>query len=162
MDTKGKGDYTMWYKRSTYRLFHNLVHSFKQPKLTRTLLAKWRARSADKRPNLNSLNSSTIPSSSKVYNKYHSDDEDDNLNDEVAIVEMIRDKFGAVPFNLSRSEQLELKSNDFLTERTRFIDEVTASLQFDSNGDEEKVSLDAVAASREQYTAMSASECISI
>ena len=121
----------MWYKRSTYRLFHNLVHSFKQPKLTRTLLAKWRARSADKRPNLNILNSSTIPSASKVYNKYHSDDEDDNLDDEAAIVEIIRKKIGAVTFKLSKSEQLELKSNDFLSERTRFEDEVTDILLVD-------------------------------
>ena len=43
VDTAGTGDYRAWYKRSNYRLFHNLVHSFKQPKLTRKLLAKWRA-----------------------------------------------------------------------------------------------------------------------
>ena len=48
VDTDGTGDLRAWYKRSTYRLLHNLVHSFKQPKLTRTLLAKWRALSADK------------------------------------------------------------------------------------------------------------------
>ena len=52
VDTAGTGDLRSWYKRSTYRLFHNFVHSFKQPKLTRTLLAKWRALSADKRPTL--------------------------------------------------------------------------------------------------------------
>ena len=39
VDTEGTGDLRCWYKRSTYRLFHNLVHSFKQPKMTRTLLA---------------------------------------------------------------------------------------------------------------------------
>ena len=55
VDTAGTGDLRSWYKRSTYRLFHNLVHSFKQPKLTRTLLAKWRAQSADKRPTLDGV-----------------------------------------------------------------------------------------------------------
>ena len=87
----------MWYKRSTYRLFHNIVHSFKQPKLSRTLLAKWRALSADKKSNCNGINASTIPSSSNVWNKFSSDEDDDNLDDEVAIVEMIRNKFGAAP-----------------------------------------------------------------
>ena len=52
VDTAGTEDLRRWYKRSTYRLFHNLVHSFKQPKLTRTLLAKWRILSIDKRPTL--------------------------------------------------------------------------------------------------------------
>ena len=66
VDTNGQGDCKMWYKRSTYRLFHNLVHSFKQPKLTRTLLAKWRALSADKRPLLNDINASTDAASSNV------------------------------------------------------------------------------------------------
>ena len=55
VDTGGTGDLRCWYKRSTYRLSHNLVHSFKQPKLTRTLLAKWRALSADKRPTLDGV-----------------------------------------------------------------------------------------------------------
>ena len=55
VDTGGTGDLRAWYKRSTYRLFHNLVHSFKQPKLTRTLLAKWRALSADKRSTMETV-----------------------------------------------------------------------------------------------------------
>ena len=162
MDTNGKGGNTMWYKRSTYRLFHNIVHSFKQPKLSRTLLAKWRALSADKKSNCNDLNASTIPSSSNVWNKFSSDEDDDNLDDEVAIVEMIRNKFGAAPLSLSRSEQLEFNSNVFLDERTRYIDEVTGTLLLDSNGHEQKVSVDAVTASREPYTEMSASECVLI
>ena len=49
-----------------------------------------------------------------------------------------------------------------MEERTRFINEVTATLLFDSKGDEQKRSVEAVASSREPYTAMSASECVSI
>ena len=65
VDTAGTGDLRAWYKRSTYRLFHNLVHSFKQPKLTRTLLAKWRALSADKRPTLDGVLDSARTDSTK-------------------------------------------------------------------------------------------------
>ena len=59
VDTCGTGDTRMWYNRSSYRYFHNLVNSFKQPKLTCVLLAKCRTFSADKRMNLNYVRSAS-------------------------------------------------------------------------------------------------------
>ena len=95
VDTAGTGDLRAWYKRSTYRLFHNLVHSFKQPKLTRTLLAKWRALSADKRPTLDRVLDSARNESTRdtSWVPHPSDDNEDSCDDVVAIIDMLRDHF---------------------------------------------------------------------
>ena len=163
VDTCGTGDTRMWYKRSTYRLFHNLVHSFKQPKLTRTLLAKWRALSADKRPNLNGIpNTSAIGSTREVWNKYSSDEDGDDCDDALALIDILRDKFGAAQRKLSRSEQLQGKVDAFLEERFRSQTELTSALTVNSEGDEEKISVEAYQKSREPYTVMSIKECTKI
>ena len=163
VDTCGTGDTRMWYKRSTYRLFHNLVHSFKQPKITRVLLAKWRALSADKRSNLNQASdSSRIASSREVWNKYSSDEEGDDCDDTAALVEILRDKFGAAKKKLSRSEQLQLKVDAFLEERCRSLTELTSALTYNSEGDEEKVPIDACQKSQRPYTVMSIEECTKV
>ena len=90
MDASGIGDSRCWYKRSTYRLFHSLVHSFKQPKLTRTLLAKWRALSVDKRPTLDGVLDSgrTDSITDALCLGYPSDGDEDSFDDVVAIIDM--------------------------------------------------------------------------
>ena len=91
VDTGGTGDLRAWYKRSTYRLFHNLVHSFKQPKLTRVLLAKWRALSADKRPTLDGVLDSARTDSSRdtLWDPHPSEDDEDSCDDIVAIIDIL-------------------------------------------------------------------------
>ena len=108
VDTAGTGDLRAWYKRSTYRLFHNLVHSFKQPKLTRTLLAKWRALSVDKRPTLDGVLDSVRTESSRdtSWVTHLSDDDEDCCDDIVAIVDMLRDQFAVSVGKLTRLEKL--------------------------------------------------------
>ena len=115
VDTAGTGDLRSWYKRSTYRLFHNYVHSFKQPKLTRTLLAKWRALSADKRPTLDWVSGSGRTESSRdtSWVSHPSDDDEDSCDDLVAITDMFRDHFAISHSKLTRSEQLRIKEEDF-------------------------------------------------
>ena len=163
VDTCGTGDTRMWYKRSTYRYFHNLVNSFKQPKLTRVLLAKWRSLSADKRTNLNEVrNASETASTGEVWNKYSSDEDGDDLDDTVVLLEILRDNFGASRKKLSRSEQLQLKVDSFLDQRTRSLIELTDALTVDSEGGDEKVSIEAYQLSTQPYTVMSIEECTKV
>ena len=42
-------DSKSWYKRSTYRIFNNMVSNLRQTGSARTLLMKWRSMAADKR-----------------------------------------------------------------------------------------------------------------
>ena len=150
----------MWYKRSTYKLFHNLVHGLKQPKLTRTLLAKWRALSADKRTHLNNLTELTKPKTNMDHrNRCSSDEEDDKCDDAIALVEMLRSKHGAETVKQSRSEQLRIKNEDYLKEKIRCLNEITEALHFDSNGEEEKISIEAAEDSMEPYTSMTIDKC---
>ena len=116
VDTAGTGDLRAWYKRSTYRLFHNLVHSFKQPKLTRTLLAKWRALSADKRPTLDGVLNIARTDSTKdtSWVPHPADDDEDSCDDVVAVVDILRDHFALSNNKLTRSEKLRLKEEAFL------------------------------------------------
>ena len=160
VDTLGTDDSRMWYKRSTYRLFHNLVHSFKQPKLTRILLAKWRASSADKRPNLN--HTSGTSSTREVWNKYSSDEDEDDCDDLVAIFEIFRDKFGSTKQKLSRSEQLQEKVDAYLGNQCRFLNELTSSITVDSEGKEEKCPTEALESCKRPYTVMSVDDCSKI
>ena len=163
VDTCGTGDARLWYKRSTYRLFHNLVYSFKQPKLTRILLAKWRALAADKRSKFNEASeSSGIASTKEVWNKYSSDEEGDDYDDTVAVIEILRDKFGATQEKISRSEQLQLKVDTFLEERSRSLTELTNTLTFDSEGREEKTSIESYQQSCRPYTVISIKECTKV
>ena len=155
VDTRGTGDLRSWYKRSTYRLFHNLVHSFKQPKLTRTLLAKWRALSADKRPSSHGvLYPERMASTTDKFWRSHSSDDDDDGDDVVALLEVLRDQFGESDKKMSRSEQLRKKENAFLDMKIRHIKELTEALTVNSDGDEEKCSLNAVEQSKQPYTTM--------
>ena len=89
------------------------MHSFKQPKLTRTLLAKWRTLSADKRATLNSVfDSERINSTTdKLWVRSSSDDDEDGGDDAVALIEMLRDNFGVSDKKMSRSELLQQKEN---------------------------------------------------
>ena len=155
VDTHGTGDERSWYKRSTYRLFHNLVHSFKQPKLTRTLLAKWRAQSADKRPTLNGVLDSERMGSSRdnLWMRQSSDDED-SCDEAVLVIEMVRDHFGASGEKLSISEQNRQKENAFLDMRTRGVKNLTEALTFAPDGEEQKCSENAVKLSNQPYSSM--------
>ena len=145
VDTHGTGDLRSWYKRSTYRLFHNLVHSFKQPKLTRTLLAKWKALSADKRPTSDGvLYPERMASTTDKFWRSHSSDDDDDGDDAVTLLEVLRDQFGVSDKKMSRSEQLRIKKYAFLDMKTRHIKELTEALTVNSDGEEEKCSLNAV------------------
>ena len=159
VDTGGTGDLRAWYKRSTYRLFHNLVHSFKQPKLTRTLLAKWRALSADKRPTLDSVFDSERISSTtdKSWVTHSSDDDEDGGDDAVALIEMLRDHFGVSDKKMSRSELLQ-KENAFLDMKSQHIKELTEALKVDSDGEEEKCSKNAIEQSEQPYGTMTLQE----
>ena len=155
VDTHGTGDVRSWYKRSTYRLFHNLVHSFKQPKLTRTLLAKWRALSADKRPtSAGVFDSERTGSSTDKLWVTHSSDDDEDGDDVVALLEVLRDQFGVSDKKMSRSEQLQQKENAFLDMKTGHIKELTQALTVNSYGEDEKCSLNAFEQSNQPYTTM--------
>ena len=84
-------------------MFHNHVNSFKQPKLTRTLLAKWRALSADKRPTLNGVFvSERLGSTKDNLLSRHSSDDEDSCDGAVAVIEMLRDHFAASDKMMSR------------------------------------------------------------
>ena len=157
VDTAGTGDLRCWYKRSTYRLFHNLVHCFKQPKLTRTLLAKWRALSADKRPTLDGVLDSARTDSTRdtSWVPHPSDDDEDSCDDVVAIIDMLRDHFAVSDDKSTRSEQLRLKEEAYLDTRSRDMEELTSALRFDSHGEEEKCSVEAVGLSMQPYASMS-------
>ena len=157
VDTEGTGDLRCWYKRSTYRLFHNLVHSFKQPKMTRTLLAKWRALSADQRPTLDGVLGSGRAGSIRDTLRlgYPSDDDEDSCDDVVAIIDMLRDHFAVSDDKLTRSEQLRLKEDAFNDARTTKMEELTAALRLDSHGEDEKCSVEAVELSMQPYDSMS-------
>ena len=88
VDTNGRGGTASWYKRSTYRLYQNLVQNFKQPKLTRILLAKWRAQSADKRVRSDEdglTEIETTPCNATI--KFSDDEDNDHAK---AVVEMLR------------------------------------------------------------------------
>ena len=139
VDTNGRNGTTSWYKRSTYRLYQNLVQNFKQPKITRILLAKWRAKSADKRKcsdedGLNKIVSATT----NVPNRFSEDEDDDHAS---AVVDMLRSAHGAdiqSLNNLSRSDLLRMKSNSYLDDKTDTLREITNILQYDSDGLERK------------------------
>ena len=153
VDTDGTGDKRSWYKRSTYRLFHNLVHSFKQPKLTRTLLAKWRALSADKRPTLDCESERMGSSKDNLWVRHSSDDED-SCDGAVAVVEMLRDHFGAADKKVSRSELNLQKEVAFLGFQTGQLNNLTLPLRVDPDGQELKCSEDAAKLSKQPYSSM--------
>ena len=157
VDTAGTGDLRSWYKRSTYRLFHNFVHSFKQPKLTRTLLAKWRAKSADKRPTLEWVSGSGGADSVRdsFCLGYPSDDDEDSCDDVVAIIGMLRDHFAVSDDKLTRSQQLRLKEEAFNDARSTKMEELTSTLRADSYGEDVKCSVEAVELSMQPYESMS-------
>ena len=144
-------------------MFHNLVRSFKQPKLTRTLLAKWRALAADKRPTLNSANASESKESTrdKLWATHSSDDDEDGCDDAVAVIEIVRDHFGASDKNMSRSDQLRHKEYDFLDMKTRELRQLTRVLTLDSTGEEGKCSTSAVDLSKQPYKTMTLQEASS-
>ena len=67
---------------------------------------------------------------------------------------MLRDHFGESDKKMSRSEQLRIKENAFLDMKTRHIKELTEALTVNSDGEEEKCSLNAVEQSNQPYTTM--------
>ena len=85
------------------------MHSFKQPKLTRTLLAKWRALSADKRPTLDGVLDSARTDSTKdtSWVPHHLDDDEDSYDDVVAVIDIVRDHYAFSNDKLTRSEKLK-------------------------------------------------------
>ena len=111
-------------------MFHNLAHSFKQSKLTRRLLAKWRALSADKRPTSHGAVNSVIKDSVRknLWVSHSSDDEEDDCDDLVAVIEILRDHYDGSDKKLSRSEQFQQKEYHLLVNKSRDIKELTRAL----------------------------------
>ena len=132
------------------------MHSFKQPKLTRTLLAKWRALSADKRPTLDGVLDSARTDSTKdtSWVPHHSDDDEDSCGDAVAVIDIVRDHYAFSNDKLTRSEKLRLKEEAFLATRSRNLNQLTSALRVDLDGGDEKCSVEAFELSRQPYASM--------
>ena len=132
-----------------------------QPKLTRTLLAKWRALSADKRPTLDGdLRRVRHDSESETLWVPHPSDDDgeDSGDDIVAIIDIMRDHYALSGDKLTRSEQLRVKEEAFLDTRSRTMEELTCALRHDMDGHEEKCSMEAVTLAMQPYASMSMKE----
>ena len=128
-----------------YRLFHNPVHSFKQPKLTRILLAKWRALSADKRPTLDGVLQGGTTGFTRDTSWFgHPSDDEDSCDDVVAIIDMLRDHFAVSDQKFTRSEQLRLKQEAFLDTRSRNMEQLTCALRVNSDRGDKKRSVEAL------------------
>ena len=48
-DTRGTKDSRGWYKRTSRKIFLNMVDNLRQPKLERELVTKWREKEADRK-----------------------------------------------------------------------------------------------------------------
>ena len=109
--------------------------------MTRTLLAKWRALSADKRPTLDGVLGSGRADSIRdtLCLGYPSDDDEDSCDDVVAIIDMLRDHFAVSNDRLTRSEQLRLKEEAFNDARSTKLEELTSALRVDSHGKDQSV-----------------------
>ena len=68
---------------------------------------------------------------------------------------MFRDHFAVSDSKLTRSEQLRVKEEAFLATRSRKIEEVTSALRVNSDGEDEKCSMDDLKLSMQPYSSMS-------
>ena len=89
----------------------------------------------------------------------HSSDDEDSCNGAVAVIEMLRDHFGAATDKkMSRSELLQQKEDAFLDMKTRSIRDLTEALTFGPDGEEGKCSEEAVKLSKQPYSSMTLQE----
>ena len=100
-----------WYKRSTWRIFKNVVENLRVKASARTLAAKWRAMAADKRSEVDNV--SKVRSSMSNEIPGNEDDESYNHDDLSLISEVLRAKHQA-DMKLSLSEQEAKKAGDYL------------------------------------------------
>ena len=100
-----------WYKRSTWRIFKNVVENLRVKASARVLSAKWRAMVADKRNEAD--NPSKVRSSMSRDISDNEDEESYNQDDLAVIAEVLRAKHQA-DMKLSRSEVESKKANEFL------------------------------------------------
>ena len=100
-----------WYKRSTWRIFKNVVENLRVKAGARSLAAKWRAMAADKRSEVDNV--SKVRSSISHEIPDNEDDESYDQDDLALIAELLRAKHGA-DIRLSRSEQEAKKADDYL------------------------------------------------
>ena len=84
----------------------------------------------------------------------HSADDDEDGDDVVALLEVLRDQVVVSDKKMSRSEQLPQKENAFLGKKTSHIKELTQELTVNSDGDDEKCRVNAVERSKQPYTTM--------
>ena len=139
------------------------MKGFREPKLTRTLLAKWRALAADKKiqRDESDLNSKTNNLPGRL--EHASDDEDED--DATALIDILRAKYEVditTEAKLSRSELLQKKTIYYLNENTSNLDQITRALQFHSDGEEKKLELDICEKSLQPYPTMSSEQCSTI
>ena len=100
-----------WYKRSTWRIFKNVVENLRVKAGARSLAAKWRAMAADKRSEVDNVSKVRSSISNEIPD--NEDDESYDQDDLALVAELLRAKHGA-DIKLSRSEQEAKKADDYL------------------------------------------------
>ena len=74
----------------------------------------------------------------KLWATNSSDNDEDSFDGAVAVIEMLRDHFGASDKKMSRSELLQQKEDAFLDMKTRGIKNLTEEYIFSQDGEEGK------------------------
>ena len=110
IDTNGQKT-LKWYKRSTWRIFKNVVENLRVKASARTLSAKWRGMAADKRSEVDNV--TKVRSSVSTDISDNEDDESYNHDDLAAIADLLRAKHQA-DITLSRAENEVRKANVYL------------------------------------------------
>ena len=117
VDTKGTNDSQGWYKRTSRKIFLNMVDNLRQPKLERELVTKWRAKEADKKTKATKSSRFITEQDAAAYDE-GTENVVDGADGMAAVIDVLRLQHGADDFAPSRSEIESLKADTFLAHQS--------------------------------------------
>ena len=111
----------MWYKRSTYRIFNNMVSNLRESGSARTLLTKWRSMTADKYEDASCETLETIKRNETGAVAAVGITTDEVADDIAVLRALLINRFGVDDDRIFSQKQNETKTNLYMNKQIRSL-----------------------------------------
>lgn len=153
IDTEGTNDNRGWFKRNTYKIFHNMVENMKQSSQARRLMLKWRSLVADERTA--ESNVSILLPQNKQFNSFNESESKEEGDDVQLIIKMLRKKHGVQGQTIN-----DLKREEYLTDKIDKLKDIVEVHDFNNiNIHNTHIPKEILEASEKPYPIYSTKEC---
>ena len=152
VDTNNTNDTRSWFKRTTYKIFQNMVENMRQSSLARKLMLAWRALVADKRKPSTKVNQTNSVNDGSPAEEINIDDDGDDIK---FLMDFLRTKHG----NQGEATSNALKKEQYLNDLVANMNDIYDTHELNINDPEPPISQNTLETSSEQYLDFSITQC---